>query len=74
MDLTLSLCAYRDNSLCNSVLLITDVMKEEYAVRRLAFMNKDVCYYWRDKVLKQQRDPIVNKMNCRSTVIHGFPG
>lgn len=56
------------------VLLITDVMTEEYEVRRLAFTNKEVCYYWRDKVLKQERDPIVKKKNCRSTVIHGFPG
>ena len=56
------------------VLLITDVMTAEYEVRRLAFTNKEVCYFWRDKVLKQERDPIVNKKNCRSTVIHGFPG
>ena len=56
------------------VLLITDVMKEECAVRRLAFMKKEVCYYWRDKVLKQERDPIVKKKIFRSTVIHGFPG
>ena len=49
-------------------------MKEKYVVGRLGFTNKEVFYYWRDKVLKQERDPIINKMYRRSTVIHGFPG
>ena len=35
------------------VLLVTDIMTEQYAVRRLAFTNKEVCYYYRDKVLMQ---------------------
>ena len=52
------------------VLLVTDIMTEQIELRRLAFTNKDVCYYYRDKVLKQYRDPVVNKVNCRSTVIY----
>jgi len=52
------------------VLLVTDVMTEQIELRRLAFTNKEVCYHWRDKVLMQRRDPVVNKMNCRSTVIY----
>jgi hypothetical protein len=55
------------------ILLVTDIMTEEMALRRLAFPNKEACYYWRDTVLKQQRDPIVNKMNCRSTIIYNPP-
>ena len=44
------------------VLLVTDIMTEQVEMReRLAFTNKEVCYHWRDKVLMQHRDPVVNK-------------
>jgi len=52
------------------VLLVTDIMTEQIELRRMAFTNKDVCYYYRDKVLMQYRDPVVNKVNCRSTIIY----
>lgn len=52
------------------VLLVTDIMTEQVEMRRLAFTNKEVCYHWRDKVLMQHRDPVVNKVNCRSTIIY----
>ena len=55
------------------ILLVTDIMTEEVHLKRLAFDTKESCYYWRDTVLGQQKDPIVNKMNCRSTVIYPSP-
>ena len=55
------------------ILLVTDIMTEEMALRRLAFETKEACYYFRDQVFMQQRDPIVNKMNCRSTVSYTSP-
>ena len=55
------------------ILLVTDIMTEEMALRRLAFDDKEACYYFRDQVLIQKRDPIVNKMNCRSTIIYNPP-
>ena len=49
-----------------AVSLVADVVGYSKHMER----DEEVCYHWRDKVLMQHRDPVVNKVNCRSTVIY----